>query len=156
MTNLEIHVAALMKCVPQEKFNQAMQEVTLECDAVKEDAPTLETIQSEIKRVLNEIGIPAHLKGYRYIRSAIEMAVLDESVIGAITKELYPRVAEKYSTTASRAERAIRHAIGAAWDRGDTDVLYYYFGNTVDRSKGVPTNSEFIAMVSDHIREKIA
>lgn len=102
--------------------------------------------------MIHEIGIPAHIKGYHYLRDAIMMAVEDMDVLNAITKILYPTVAKKYRTTSSRVERAIRHAIEVAWSRGKLDILDDLFGYTVSNGKGKPTNSEFIALVSDTIR----
>lgn len=111
--------------------------------------PDMETMVTE---VIHEIGIPAHIKGYQYLRRAIMMVVDDLDVINSITKELYPTVAKEFKTTASRVERAIRHAIEVAWDRGDTEVLNSFFGYTIANSKGKPTNSEFIAMIADKLR----
>ena len=108
----------------------------------------LETMVTEI---IHEIGIPAHIKGYQYIREAIILTVRDMDLINAVTKALYPAVAKKFSTTPSRVERAIRHAIEVAWDRGDIEVLQKYFGYTVSNIKGKPTNSEFIAMIADSL-----
>lgn len=108
-------------------------------------------LETQITSVLHEIGVPAHIKGYQYLRAAIAMAVRDMDVINAVTKVLYPQVAEQFSTTASRVERAIRHAIEVAWDRGDLETLQKYFGYTVNSAKGKPTNSEFIAMISDRL-----
>lgn len=102
--------------------------------------------------IIHEIGIPANIRGYQYIRYSIMLAVKDESIITSITKTLYPTVAKKYGTTVSRVERAIRHAIEVAWDRGNIDTINTYFGYTVNNAKGKPTNSEFIAMISDRIR----
>ena len=102
--------------------------------------------------IIHEIGIPAHIKGYQYLRKAIMMVVNDLEIINSITKELYPTVAKEYNTTASRVERAIRHAIEVAWDRGDTEVLNSFFGYTIANTKGKPTNSEFIAMIADKLR----
>lgn len=104
---------------------------------------------------LHEIGVPAHIKGYQYVRDSIILSINDMEVINSVTKVLYPTVAKKYKTTASRVERAIRHAIEVAWDRGDIDVLQKYFGYTVSNIKGKPTNSEFISMISDKLRLKI-
>lgn len=109
-------------------------------------------LETRITAVIHEIGVPAHIKGYQYLREAIRLSVIDETIIQAVTKELYPQVARRYTTTASRVERAIRHAIEVAWDRGDIDVLNRYFGFTVSNIKGKPTNSEFIAMISDKLR----
>ena len=97
-------------------------------------------------------GVPAHIKGYQYVREAIMITVENMDVINSVTKVLYPEVAKRYNTTASRVERAIRHAIEVAWDRGDLETLQRFFGYTVSNAKGKPTNSEFIAMISDRIR----
>lgn len=105
-----------------------------------------------ITDIIHQIGIPAHIKGYHYLRDAIMMSVKDNSMISSVTKILYPTVAKKNDTTSSRVERAIRHAIEVAWDRGDIDTLNSYFGYTIQNSRGKPTNSEFIAMISDKIR----
>lgn len=111
-----------------------------------------ESLESRVTNMIHEIGIPAHIKGYHYLRDAIMMAVEDMDVLNAITKILYPTVAKKYRTTSSRVERAIRHAIEVAWSRGKLDILDDLFGYTVSNGKGKPTNSEFIALVSDTIR----
>lgn len=108
-----------------------------------------------ITEIIHQIGVPAHIKGYHYLREAIMLSVKNEEVINSITKLLYPSVAKKYSTTSSRVERAIRHAIEVAWDRGDLDVLNAYFGYTINNDRGKPTNSEFIAMIADKIRLRI-
>ena len=105
-----------------------------------------------VTEILHQIGVPAHIKGYQYVREAIVIAVQDMDVINAVTKVLYPEVARRYSTTPSRVERAVRHAIEVAWDRGDLETLQHYFGYTVSNTKGKPTNSEFIAMIADRIR----
>ncbi len=123
----------------------------------KEDGEGLEetelrqNLEANVTAIIHEIGVPAHIKGYQYLREAIIMTVLDMDIINAVTKVLYPEVAEKFGTTASRVERAIRHAIEVAWDRGDLDTLQKYFGFTVSNSKGKPTNSEFIAMIADRL-----
>ncbi len=109
-------------------------------------------LELTITEILHQIGVPAHIKGYHYLRDSINMAVKRPEIINAVTKELYPTVAAKYETTPSRVERAIRHAIEVAWDRGDVDVLNSYFGYTIHNSRGKPTNSEFIAMISDRLR----
>ena len=108
-------------------------------------------LERRVTAIIHEIGVPAHIKGYQYLREAIGLAVADMDVINAVTKVLYPAVAKKYGTTASRVERAIRHAIEVAWDRGDLETLQKYFGYTVSNAKGKPTNSEFIAMIADRI-----
>ena len=112
-------------------------------------------IESMVTDVIHEIGVPAHIKGYQYIREAIIFTVKDMELINAVTKALYPMVAKKFGTTSSRVERAIRHAIEVAWDRGDIEVLQKYFGYTVSNIKGKPTNSEFIALISDRLRLQI-
>lgn len=112
-------------------------------------APDLET---QVTKVIHQIGVPAHIKGYQYLRTAIMLTVEDNDIINSVTKILYPSVAKKYSTTSSRVERAIRHAIEVAWDRGDVDVLNSYFGYTIQNQRGKPTNSEFIAMIADNLR----
>lgn len=110
-----------------------------------------DSVEILVTNIIHEIGVPAHIKGYHYIREAIIMAVNDMDVINAITKVLYPTVAKKFGTTASRVERAIRHAIETAWNRGDIDTLNRFFGYTVSNAKGKPTNSEFIAMIADKL-----
>lgn len=105
--------------------------------------------------ILHQIGVPAHIKGYHYLRTSIILSINNRDIINHITKELYPGVAREYKTTPTRVERAIRHAIEVAWDRGDVDVLNSYFGYTIHNQKGKPTNSEFIAMIADRIRLKI-
>ncbi len=109
-------------------------------------------LENRVTDMLHEIGIPAHIKGYHYLRDAIIMAVEDMDVLNAITKVLYPTVAKKYQTTSSRVERAIRHAIEVAWSRGKLDTLDELFGYTVSNGKGKPTNSEFIALIADTIQ----
>lgn len=110
------------------------------------------SMQSAVTNIIHEIGVPAHIKGYQYLREAIVISVADMEVINAVTKVLYPEVAKKYNTTSSRVERAIRHAIEVAWDRGDLETLQKYFGYTVSNIKGKPTNSEFIAMIADRLQ----
>ena len=109
-------------------------------------------LEMMVSEVLHQIGVPAHIKGYRYLRYAIIICTQDASLLGGITKVLYPSVAKHFQTTPSRVERAIRHAIEVAWDRGDVDVLMSYFGYTIQSDRGKPTNSEFIAMLSDKLR----
>ena len=111
-----------------------------------------QNMETLITSIIHEIGVPAHIKGYQYLREAIMIAVDDMEVINAVTKVLYPEVAKRYGTTASRVERAIRHAIEVAWDRGDLETLQKYFGYTVSNAKGKPTNSEFIAMIADRLQ----
>ncbi len=115
-------------------------------------APGLEEL---VTSIIHEVGVPAHIKGYQYVREAIMITVENMDVINSVTKILYPEVAKRYHTTPSRVERAIRHAIEVAWDRGDLETLQKFFGYTVSNAKGKPTNSEFIAMISDRIRLKL-
>ena len=110
------------------------------------------SIEAMVTSIIHEIGVPAHIKGYQYLREAIIIAVNDMDVINAITKVLYPQVAKVFQTTPSRVERAIRHAIEVAWDRGDLDTLQKFFGYTVSNTKGKPTNSEFIALIADKLQ----
>ncbi len=121
-------------------------------DTKTENAVRGENLENRVTNMLHEIGIPAHIKGYHYLRDAIIMAVEDMDVLNAITKILYPTVAKKYQTTSSRVERAIRHAIEVAWSRGKLDTLDELFGYTVSTGKGKPTNSEFIALIADTIQ----
>jgi two-component system response regulator (stage 0 sporulation protein A) len=109
----------------------------------------------EVTNIIREIGIPAHIKGYQYLRDAIMMIINEIELLGAVTKVLYPMIAEKYSTTPSRVERAIRHAIEVAWNRGNMDMINRLFGYTVKLEKGKPTNSEFMAMIADKLRMEI-
>ena len=109
------------------------------------------SVEVIISDIMRQIGVPAHIKGYQYLRTAIELCISNPQMLGSVTKILYPTVAKQYGTTPSRVERAIRHAIEVAWDRGDVDVLSSFFGYTIDSDRGKPTNSEFIAMISDKI-----
>lgn len=111
-------------------------------------------LEAEITSIIHEIGVPAHIKGYMYLREAITMVVNDMELLSAVTKELYPSIAKKFNTTASRVERAIRHAIEVAWGRGQVETINKLFGYTIHNDKGKPTNSEFIAMVADKLRLK--
>lgn len=106
----------------------------------------------EVTRIIHQMGVPAHIKGYQYLRDAILFVIDDVNLLGAVTKELYPMIAQKYMTTASRVERAIRHAIELAWDRGNVEMMTKFFGYTINIERGKPTNSEFIAMVADKLR----
>ena len=118
----------------------------------QEEAPFAPALEGMVTAIIHEIGVPAHIKGYQYLREAIMIAVNDMDVINAVTKVLYPEVAKRFCTTPSRVERAIRHAIEVAWDRGDIETLQKYFGYTVNSAKGKPTNSEFIAMIADRLQ----
>ncbi len=109
-------------------------------------------LEKDVTDMIHEIGVPAHIKGYQYLREAIMMSVEDVEMLGSITKILYPTIAKKYQTTPSRGERAIRHAIEVAWSRGRMETLDALFGYTINTGKGNPTNSEFIALIADKIR----
>ena len=113
-----------------------------------------QTLEGNITKMIHQIGVPAHIKGYRYLRKGIMLCVMDESMLGSVTKSLYPAIAKHFQTTSSRVERAIRHAIEVAWDRGDIDILNSYFGYTIHNGRGKPTNSEFIAMLADRLKLK--
>jgi len=108
-------------------------------------------LELAVTNIIHDVGVPAHIKGYHYVREAIMMAVEDMDVLNAITKVLYPTVAKKFGTTSSRVERGIRHAIEIAWSRGDIDTINNFFGYTVSNTKGKPTNSEFVAMIADKL-----
>lgn len=122
---------------------------------VKDNVLSDNELEMMITEIIHQIGVPAHIKGYHYLREAIILSVKNAEIINSVTKLLYPTVAKIHSTTASRVERAIRHAIEVAWDRGDIDVLNSYFGYTIQNDRGKPTNSEFIAMISDKLRLKL-
>lgn len=119
-----------------------------------ENIQTPPDLEAQVTQIIHQIGVPAHIKGYQYLRTAILLTIKDNDIINSVTKILYPSVAKKYSTTTSRVERAIRHAIEVAWDRGDIETLNSYFGYTIQNSRGKPTNSEFIAMIADNLRLK--
>ena len=119
------------------------------------DKKNQENLEALVTNIIHEIGVPAHIKGYQYLREAIMMVVNDIEVINQITKQLYPDIASKYRTTPSRVERAIRHAIEVAWSRGKNDAVESIFGYTISAAKGKPTNSEFIAMIADKLRLEI-
>ena len=114
--------------------------------------PVVHDLEQDVTDMIHEIGVPAHIKGYQYLRDAIMMSVEDPSMISSITKILYPTIAKRFQTTPSRVERAIRHAIEVAWSRGRMETLDGLFGFTIDTGKGKPTNSEFIALIADKIR----
>ncbi len=122
---------------------------------VKDNVVTDPELELMVTEIIHQIGVPAHIKGYHYLREAIILSVKNSDIINSVTKVLYPTVAKNHSTTSSRVERAIRHAIEVAWDRGDIDVLNSYFGYTIQNDRGKPTNSEFIAMISDKLRLRL-
>lgn len=122
---------------------------------VKDNVVTDPELELMVTEIIHQIGVPAHIKGYHYLREAIILSVKNSEIINSVTKLLYPTVAKNHGTTSSRVERAIRHAIEVAWDRGDIDVLNSYFGYTIQNDRGKPTNSEFIAMISDKLRLRL-
>ncbi|MEF9933772.1 MAG: sporulation transcription factor Spo0A [Clostridium sp.] len=139
----------------RQMFSQgSMDEIRRPSLLMPESTPfsNVNSLEADITNIIHEIGVPAHIKGYLYLREAIQMVVKDIELLSAVTKELYPSIAKKYNTTASRVERAIRHAIEVAWSRGQVETINRIFGYTVHNDKGKPTNSEFIAMVADKLR----
>ena len=157
-TNLGVQYFMMKPCDPA----SAAERVAEMCDAenlrrgaqLAAKRPEV-NVEAMVTSIIHEIGVPAHIKGYQYLREAIKIAVDDMEVINAITKVLYPQVAKTFSTTPSRVERAIRHAIEVAWDRGDLETLQRFFGYTVSNTKGKPTNSEFIALIADKLQLQI-
>lgn len=142
--------------VPQEKPNNfIIKETKANYIEIAEKENKEDNLEALVTNIIHEIGVPAHIKGYQYLREAIMMVVENIDMINQITKQLYPEIAHKYKTTSSRVERAIRHAIEVAWGRGRLDVMEKIFGYTVNASKGKPTNSEFIAMIADKLRLEI-
>ncbi len=137
----------IMITVPSTKNdgNRAGQEEPKQKEAVRD-------LEQDVTDMIHEIGVPAHIKGYQYLREAIMMSVEDPGMISSITKILYPTIAKRFQTTPSRVDRAIRHAIEVAWSRGRMETLDALFGYTIDTGKGKPTNSEFIALIADRIR----
>ena len=149
-----VHIGSL--CEHIEEIVTSRMELPREAVGLSADHTSAEDktpdIETQVTKIIHQIGVPAHIKGYQYLRTAILMTVRDSDIINSVTKVLYPSVAKKYATTTSRVERAIRHAIEVAWDRGDVDTLNSYFGYTVQNNRGKPTNSEFIAMIADNLR----
>mgnify|MGYP000978302552 CR=1 FL=1 len=131
-------------------------QAVVESQGIKSDSSSrttpLKDTDIEVTKMIQQMGVPAHVKGYQYLRDAIIYVINDASLLGAVTKELYPMIAQKYNTTPSRVERAIRHAIELAWDRGNIEFMNKFFGYTINVDRGKPTNSEFIAMVADKLR----
>lgn len=134
------------------RIRQLASTITIQRPAVVAQAIKTRPVDVEVTNIIREIGIPAHIKGYQYLRDAIMMIISEMELLGAVTKVLYPMIAEKYSTTPSRVERAIRHAIEVAWSRGNMEMINRLFGYTVKLEKGKPTNSEFMAMIADKLR----
>jgi two-component system response regulator (stage 0 sporulation protein A) len=157
--NIEKQLETIMRCLAAEtteEREQAREELREMVGVMP--APVSEThasVENIIATVLLDLGVPCHLKGHPYLITTIGAVVENALLINAVTTVLYPLVASTHNTTASRAERAIRHAIEVAWDRGDLEVIHHYFGNTVSISKGKPTNSEFIARVANVVRERV-
>ena len=146
---------SLVKKIRQVKSGRRQnEEYGLRLSAEKEPAALDREYQLEVivTNIIHEIGVPAHIKGYQYLRDSIKMAVTDMDILNSITKQLYPTIAKMHKTTPSRVERAIRHAIEVAWNRGKMDTIHELFGYTIQTGKGKPTNSEFIALISDKIR----
>ena len=145
--------------IPKDDNLKEKQEFKVYEDKLEEMEPEEETqadaerkLENEVTSVIHEVGVPAHIKGYHYLRDAIIMSVNDMEMLGAVTKILYPAIAKKHNTTSSRVERAIRHAIEVAWSRGRIETIDELFGYTINEGKGKPTNSEFIALIADRIR----
>lgn len=139
----------------EEARQQARQELRAMMAGKTILAESSQNIERTVERVIMDLGIPCHIKGYNYLKSAIGMVVRKHDMVCAITTELYPAVAKEYNTTPSRVERAIRHAIECGWDRVDLDIMAEYFGNTIRADKGKPTNGEFIARVANVVRSHL-
>lgn len=136
----------------ERKETQGSQSAQEKVVFAKTQPPVVRDLEKDVTDMIHEIGVPAHIKGYQYLREAIMMSVQDVEMLGSITKVLYPTIAGKFQTTSSRVERAIRHAIEVAWSRGKMETLDGLFGYTINTGKGKPTNSEFIALIADKIR----
>ncbi len=139
---------------PQMMAERIIQIVSWKGVGAAAPSPNQEDLNIVITEILHQIGIPAHVNGYKYVREAIRLTVENPEMLNSVTKILYPTVAKTFKSTSSRVERAIRHGIELAWDRGDVDVLNSYFGYTIQSQRGKPTNSEFVAMIADRIRLK--
>lgn len=138
----------IMITVPSTRSDSAQ----VQAPDVQKQKEVIRDLEQDVTNMIHEIGVPAHIKGYQYLREAIMMSVEDPGMISSITKILYPTIAKRFQTTPSRVERAIRHAIEVAWSRGRMETLDALFGYTIDTGKGKPTNSEFIALIADKIR----
>ena len=146
---------ALVKKIRQVKSGKRAveeEEKLISMDRKKTEEDREYQLEVIVTNIIHEIGVPAHIKGYQYLRDSIKMAVADMDILNSITKQLYPTIAKMHKTTPSRVERAIRHAIEVAWNRGKMDTIHELFGYTIQSGKGKPTNSEFIALISDKIR----
>ena len=144
-------IPALLSSIRQAGASRTRKIIPISQAVAMNPAPPEPSLEMVVTDIIHEVGVPAHVKGYQYLREAICLTVQDMDVINAVTKVLYPAVAKKFDTTPSRVERAIRHAIEIAWDRGDLETLQKFFGYTVSNIKGKPTNSEFIAMIADSL-----
>ena len=140
-----------IKSIYQQKNGQVYRNFNVEKNTPQTELDS-RSIEEEVTEIIHEVGVPAHIKGYQYLREAIIMSVNDMEMLNSITKILYPEIAKKFNTTSSRVERAIRHAIEVAWSRGKMDTIDELFGYTINNGKGKPTNSEFIALITDKIR----
>ncbi len=151
-------MSSLDKFKPEYVFKKPFNMSSLEDAILKISNKTKESVNNDLKieitNLLHSLGIPSHIKGYTYIREGIQMMYKDASLVGAITKSLYPTIAEQYQTTSSRVERAIRHAIEVSWMRGDYNLMEEIFGNSVDYDRAKPTNSEFLATLADRLKLK--
>ncbi|SDD44843.1 two-component system, response regulator, stage 0 sporulation protein A [Paenibacillus sp. UNCCL117] len=150
--DMEILTNRIRQLVTTSSSSMPMMSSQISMKANVVQLPKGKNLDANITTIIHEIGVPAHIKGYQYLREAITMVYNNIEILGAITKTLYPAIAEKYKTTPSRVERAIRHAIEVAWTRGNIDSISHLFGYTINISKSKPTNSEFIAMVADKLR----
>lgn len=150
--DMDVLVSRIRQLKDINQANTAKQEHIMDFKPSYHPVQPAKNLEMEVTSIMHEIGVPAHIKGYQYLRDAIMMVVKDLDVINSITKQLYPSIAREYNTTPSRVERAIRHAIEVAWSRGQVDTIDSLFGYTVNIGKGKPTNSEFIAMVADKLR----
>ncbi len=146
--------AGVYSVIPKPADQESLLE-HIRCAAAPQGETTVPQLEGMVTAIIHEIGVPAHIKGYQYLREGIILTVQNMDVINAVTKVLYPEIAKRFGTTPSRVERAIRHAIEVAWDRGDLETLQKYFGYTVNSAKGKPTNSEFIAMIADRLQLEI-
>lgn len=145
-------IRELVKNLPIETLSPVLKDV--KATYIEVDKSKL-NLEAKVTNIIHDVGVPAHIKGYQYLRDGIIMAVRDADIINQITKQLYPDLAKKYRTTPSRVERAIRHAIEVAWNRGQIEAMENIFGYTINSNRGKPTNSEFIAMISDKLRLEI-
>ncbi|MDH7576239.1 MAG: sporulation transcription factor Spo0A [Bacillota bacterium] len=155
MTQRAVELGAnyyILKPFDIEVLGNRVRQLTNGAVQVSTPHPKMRNLDVEVTNLIHQMGVPAHVKGYQYLRDAIILVIGEMGLLGAVTKELYPMIAEKYNTTPSRVERAIRHAIELAWDRGNVELMNKFFGYTIDVDRGKPTNSEFIAMVADRLR----